>query len=106
MAAHDSMTISVGVPVRRWSRPYAITLSDTVADKNLQRNGTAYKYIQNVGTSGKVMIAWDSAGTILVDIYLATGQVFEGGLWYHAMSTDTTAGVDLRGLVGIDGSDR
>lgn len=98
-------TINPAVPSRRWSRPYAITLSDTLADANLQRNGVPYKYLQNVGTAGKVMIAWSPDNT-LVDQYLGTGQVLEGGLWVHAKTTGTGAGVDLRGLMGMEGNGR
>lgn len=104
-AIHDTTTVNNPDPIRRWSRPYVITLSDTYADRNLHRKGTPYKYIQNVGTGGKVMMTWDADGT-QVDLYLATGQVLEGGLYYHAMSTGTGAGVDLRGIVGVEGADR
>lgn len=97
--AHDTVTRNIALPPRRWSRPYAIELSDTVADSNLQLNGSPYRWLQNVGTGGKVMISWYD-GT-LVDIYLATGQEVEGGLWVHAKTTGTGAGVDLRGFVEI-----
>lgn len=93
-------TINVAVPTRRWARPYAITLSDVVADQNLKRNGTPYLFIQNVGTAGKVMIAWETSAAE-VDIYLNTGEVIEGGLWRHAKTTGTGAGVDLRGFLGV-----
>ncbi len=92
-------TVNRGLPARRWTRPYAVTLSDVTADKNLQRDGKPYLYLQNVGTAGKVMITWEPDGTA-VDIYLGTGEVLEGGLYAHAKTTGTTAGVDLRGFVG------
>lgn len=94
--------INPKLPTRRWSRPYAITLSDTVADQNLKRNGTPFKYLQNVGTSGLVAIAWEPDATV-VDLYLAQGEVIEGGLWRHAKTTGTAVGVALRGFVGIEG---
>jgi hypothetical protein len=93
-------TINAKIPNRRWSRPYAVTLSDTVADANLQHGACPFKYIQNVGTAGLVMISW-SDGT-LIDVYLAQGQVLEGGLWVNAMITGTAAGVTLRGFQGIE----
>lgn len=96
-------TLNAALPDRRCSRPYAITLSDTVADKNLQRKGVPFKYLQNVGTGGKVMIAWEPDGTE-VDIYLATGQVQEVAHPRHAKTTGTGAGVDLRGFLGVGGS--
>lgn len=95
-------TINPKMPIRRWSRPYAITLSDVVADKNLQRNGVPYRYIQNIGVAGVVMIAWEPAA-VEESIYLGVGQDFEGGLWLHAKTTGTTAGVVLRGFVGMEG---
>jgi hypothetical protein len=88
------------IPTRRWSRPYSITLSDTVADQNLKRNGQPYLYLQNVGAAGKIMIAWETAATE-VDIYLNTGEIIEGGLWRHAKTTGTGAGVELRGFLGV-----
>jgi hypothetical protein len=93
--------INPRVPARRWSRPYAITLSDILSEKNLQRNGSPYKYLQNVGTPGLVMIEWSDG--VLVDIYISQGQVIEGGLWRHAKSTGTAIGVALRGLLGVEG---
>lgn len=92
--------VNTRIPTRRWSRPYAITLSNTVTDFNLQRNGLPYLFIQNIGTAGKVMIAWQPDNT-LVDIYLGTGEVLEGGLWRHAKILGTDAGVDLRGFSGM-----
>lgn len=100
--ADTTTTINPKVPNRRWSRPYAITLSDTNTDANLKRNGLAYKYIQNVGTAGLVNIDWEDGTTI--DIYLVQGQVLEGGLWVHARTTGTGVGVSLRGLMGIEGA--
>lgn len=96
------MSVNQALPRRSWTRPYAITLSDTVADKNLQRDGRPYRFIQNIGTAGKVMIAWETAGDE-VDIYIGVGIVLEGGLWRHAKTTGTGAGVDLRGFVGTEG---
>lgn len=93
-------TINSKLPLRRVSRPYDITLSDTLTDKNLQVNGTPFKWIQNVGTGGLVMIAWEPNAD-LVDIYLGTGQVIELGLCRHAKTTGTGAGVDLRGFLQI-----
>lgn len=91
------MTQALVAPLsrRRWSVVYEVTLSDTNSEKNLQRNGKPYPFIQNVGTSGLVMIVWDNGTT--VDLYLGQGVVMEGGQWVHARTTDTTAGVDLRG---------
>lgn len=99
--AHDTLTSNVALPARRWTYPYVITLSDTNADANLQRNGRPYGWLQNVGTGGKVNIVWSNGTT--VDIYLATGQEIEGGLWVHARSTGTGVGVDLRGFVKVEG---
>lgn len=93
-------TINTAIPHRRYSRPYAITLSDTLADRNLQRNGIPFLFLQNVGTSGLVMIAWEPDGT-LVDVYLSQGQILELGLPRHAKATGGTAvGVSLRGFMG------
>lgn len=92
-------TINVATPSRRWSRPYTVTLSDVVTEKNLQRNGVPFKYLQNVGTGGLINIAWEPGATE-VDIYLAQGQVIEGGLWRHAKTTGTVVGAALRGFLG------
>ena len=86
---------------RRYSRPFTVTLSDTVADRNLQRNGVPYLYLENIGTAGKVNIAWEPNGD-LCDIYLAQGEVREMGLCRHAKDDGTDAGVELRGYMGID----
>lgn len=99
-------TITKALPARRWSRPYAIVLSDVVTDANLRRDGVPYKYLQNVGTSGLVMIAWGPNTTTfdLVDIYLGQGVVMEMGCFLvHAKTTGTAVGVALRGFVGISG---
>lgn len=96
-----TVTVTQPHPLRRWSYPYEITLSDTNTDKNLQRNGIGYKYIQNVGTAGLVNIYWQNGTT--VDIYLGQGQEIEGGLWQNARVTGTAAGVVLRGFVGMAG---
>lgn len=95
--------INIVPPLRRWSRAYEITLSDTLTDQNLLRNGVPYLFLQNVGTAGLVMIAW-SPDFALEDIYLTTGQVIEGGLWLHAKTTGTGGGVSLRGFVGMGGN--
>ena len=97
-------TVNARVPIRRWARPYAVTLSDVNTDRNLQRNSVPFKYLQNAGTSGLVNIFWEDGTTI--DIYLSQGQVIEGGLWRHARTTGTGAGVSLRGFMGIEGMDR
>lgn len=99
--AHENSTVNAALPARRWTRPYAITLSDVVADRNLTRGGRPYLFIENVGTSGLVMISWFDGS--LVDLYMNQGKVLEGGLWFHAMSTGTAVGVDLRGYVGMEG---
>lgn len=98
-------TINVATPNRRWSRPYTVALSDVVTEKNLQRNGVPFKYLQNVGTGGLINIAWEPDATE-VTIYLSQGQVIEGGLWRHAKTTGTVAGAVLRGFLGIEGADR
>lgn len=103
--AHDSMTINPPSVSRRWSRAYAITLSDTNADRNLQYNGKfPYRYIQNVGTAGKALVTYepDNATGTAVAVYLAQGQVLEGGHWVHARTTGTDAGVSLIGFVGCE----
>jgi hypothetical protein len=101
MPTHDVSTVNPGRRPRRWTYAYPITLSDTVADKNLQRDSRPYKFVQNTGTSGIVRIYQDNGTT--VDIYLSTGQDFEGGYWQHAQTTGTTAGVTLVGFVGVEG---
>lgn len=91
------------VPIRRWSRPYPITISDTTTDKNLQRNGVPFLYIQNLGTGGLVNIVWEDGNEATIG--LSQYQVIEGGLWRHAKSTGTTTpgtGVILRGYLGIE----
>lgn len=103
--ANDSMTLNPPSVARRWSRPYAITLSDTNTDRNLQYNTKfPYRFIQNNGTAGKVTITFepDNATSTAVAIYLAQGQVLEGGHWVHARSTGTDAGVSLIGFVGCE----
>lgn len=103
--ADTTTTINVRMPNRRWSRPFDINITDTVTDKNLQHNSVPFKYIQNVGTSGGVVILWEPDG-VIVDIYLSQGQVIEGGLWRHARAAGTGVGVDLRGFLGIEGRDQ
>lgn len=95
--------INARVPNRRWSRPYAITVSDTIASANLKRNGVPFKWIQNLGTGGLVMIAWQPDGALL-DVYLAQGEIMEMGLPLHLMSTGTTAVGPFRGFLGIEGN--
>lgn len=94
------VVVNEKLPVdRSYSRPYAITLSNTVADRNLQRNGIPYRYVQNIGTGGKVMIAWGPSDT-LVDVYVATGAALELGVQArHAKILGTDVGVDLRGFM-------
>jgi hypothetical protein len=99
--ALESTVSNPALPSRRWSRPYAITTSDVPADVNLIHNGRPFKYLQNVGTGGLVLIRWYD-GTD-VGIYLAQGTVIEGGYWTHAFTTGTVGGADLRGFVGLEG---
>lgn len=87
---------------RRYSRPYPITLSDTVADKNLQRNGVPYLYLQNLGTGGLCAIVWEPSATE-VTIYLGQGQVIELGYPQHLKTTGTTAAGPFRGFLGVEG---
>ncbi len=97
-------TVNVATPRRRYSRPYAITISDTVADDNLKRNGVSFMFIQNLGTGGLVNIIWEDGAE--VSIGLAQFQVMDGGLWRHAKSTGTTTpgtGVILRGFLAMGG---
>jgi hypothetical protein len=101
MALTGPSIINAKVPARRYSRPYAITPSDTVTDLNLQRNGVPFKWLQNCGAGGMVMITWLD-GT-LMDVYLAQGQVIELGLPKHLMSTGTTAAGPFRAFLGMDG---
>lgn len=94
--------INPRIPMRRWSRPYTVTISDTIAAANLKRNGVPFLAIQNLGTGGLVNIIWEDGAEI--DIYLGQGQGIEGGLWSHAKSTGTTTpgtAVILRGFLGI-----
>jgi hypothetical protein len=102
--AHDTWTLNYPLPARRYARPYTVSLSDTLTDANLQKNGTPFRYIQNTGTSGAVAIAWLPDNTV-VNIYLSQGQVMEGGHWAHAKTTGTGAGVVLIGFLGIEGVD-
>lgn len=85
---------------RRYSRPYPITLSDTVADRNLQRNGVPYLYLQNLGAAGLCNIAWEPSATE-VTVYLDQGQILELGHPRHLKTTGTTAAGPFRGFVGI-----
>lgn len=104
MAAHDTLTVNAPLPARRWSRPVAITLSDTNTDRNLQLNGKVpYRYIQNVGTSGVVQMTWEPDNSTVVALYIAQGEVIEGGYWVNARSTSTTGGVSLLGFIGVEG---
>lgn len=104
--AETTMTINPILPARRWSRPVAITLTDTNATRNLQVNAKyPYRYLQNIGTSGVVQCTWEPDNSTVVPIYLAQGEVMEGGYWVNARVTDTTAGVSLVGFIGIEGVD-
>lgn len=94
--------VNAKIPIRRWSRPYVITLSDAITDYNLLLKGTPYKYVQNIGTGGLVAVCW-TPNDAVVNIYLGTGQVMEGGLWTHAKTTGTGAGVSLIGMPGMEG---
>lgn len=100
--AHETYTIASLKPVRRWTRAYAITPSDTDSGRNLQVNGVPYRYIQNIGTSGSFVVTWEpdnSSGTAST-LYLAQGQVMEGGLWANLRATSLGAGVSIIGMVG------
>lgn len=97
----DTYTVNQLVPARRWTYPREITLSDTNTDKNLQVQGIPYKYLQNVGTGGLVNIFWMDGTT--EDIYIAQGQVIEGGWWQNARITGTVGGASLRGFIGMAG---
>lgn len=98
----ETMTLNKPWPARRWSRPYEVTLDNTISNANLQIAGLPFRYIQNVGTAGAVVIAWGDA-LDEVTIYLAQGQVMEGGHWVHAKLAGTDAGVVLRGFRGVEG---
>lgn len=96
--------INVSIPRRRYSRPYAVTIDDTITNKNLKRNGVPYLFLQNLGTGGLVNIVWEDGTEVTIG--LAQYQVIEGGLWSHAKSTGTTTpgtGVILRGFLGMGG---
>lgn len=100
MPAHDVYTVNAATPWRRWWRPYVITLSDVVTDKNLQVNSQPYRFIQNTGAAGLVVIAWEPDATE-VSIFLGQGEILEGGLWRHAKTTGSTVGAtSLRGFTG------
>ncbi len=99
--AHITTTITKALPHRRYSRPYVVTPSDVITDKNLQRDGVPFRWLQNCGADGMCMISWFD-GT-LVDIYVAKGIVIELGLPVHLMTTGTTAAGPFRGFVGIPG---
>lgn len=101
---HNSTTVNEKLPARRWSRPYAITLSDTNSDKNLQRNGVPYRFLCNTGTSGVVTITFepDNATGTAVSLYLAQGEFLEGGHWANARATGATVGLTLVGFVGCE----
>lgn len=104
--ASETWTVNTKLPARRWSRPYAITLSDTNTDRNLQYNAKVpFRYLQNTGTSGDVAMTWEPDNSAVVTIYLAQGQVIEGGYWCNARSAGTTAGVELIGFLGVEGVD-
>lgn len=95
-------TINVASPSRRYSRPYAITISDTIANNNLKRNGVPFLFIQNLGTGGLVNILWEDGTEVTIG--LGQFQVMEGGFYRHAKSTGTTTpgtGVILIGFLGV-----
>lgn len=103
MAYTGPATINAKVPTRRYSRPYAVTPSDTTptTTRNLQRNGVPFLWLQNCGTAGMVMIYWQD-GT-QVDFYLGQGQVIEFGLPVQLMSTGTTAAGPFRAFMPMGG---
>lgn len=92
-------TINPAVPTRRYSRPYAITLSDVTADQNLKRNGTPYLYLQNLGAGGVCAIVWEDGTEVTIG--LAQYQVIELGLPKHLKTTGTTAAGPFRGFLGV-----
>lgn len=104
MAPHDSYQINSALPPRRWSRPYAITLSDTNTDRNMQRNRKSFRFVYNVGTGGKVMVTYepDNDTATAEPLWINQGAFVEGGLWVHARSTGATAGVELYGCDGME----
>lgn len=103
--ATEVWTTNAKRPARCYGRPYAITLSDTLTEKNLLYNGVVpYRWIQNAGTAGLVNIAW-APNDDLVAVYLAAGQVIPGGHWQHAKDDGTAAGVVLVGFLGTEGVD-
>lgn len=96
-------TINTALPSnRRYSRPYAITTSDVITEKNLQRNGVPYLYLQNLGAGGVCAIVWEPAA-VEVTIYLGEGQVIELGHPRHLKTTGTTAAGPFRGFLGVEG---
>lgn len=106
MGITEVWTVNTKLAPRRWSRPVAITLSDTNSERNLQQNGKyPYRYIQNIGTAGLVYITYEPDNSTPVPLYLNQGQVHEGGHWCHARTADTTIGVSLIGFIGIEGVD-
>lgn len=105
--AESTLTANPPDYPRRWSRMHAITLSDTVTDRNLQRNRVPYKWLHNVGTSGKVFVTFDddNSASTKAPIWIPQGGFVEGGQWANALATDATAGIELYGLVGYDDMD-
>lgn len=101
MPATETFTRNSILPARRWDRPFAITLSDTVADANLQQNGIPFRYLHNLGAAGLVKIAWEPDATEET-MYIGQGEKLEGGLWRHLKTTGTTAAGPFRGLRGRD----
>lgn len=99
--AEYSVSVNKPLPPRRWSRPFAITLSDTNSEKNLQYNSQVpYRYLHNAGTGGVVQITYEPDNSTVLPLYIPQGGVVEGGHWVHARSTDTAAGVELYGFLG------
>lgn len=101
---HETVTVNVALPARRYSRPYAITLSDVITDRNLQRDRRPYRWIQNLGADGLVMIAWEPDGSLQA-VQVNKGVVLEMGYCMHAMSTGTTAGGPIIGFAAVEGRD-
>lgn len=105
MPATPDVTYTINRPDvwRPYTYVYAITLSNTVTDANLLRDGVPYRYIENIGTSGLVMIRWGNGTDVAV--WINQGSSFEGGLFTHAYNNagGTDAGVVLRGFVGMPG---
>lgn len=104
--AETTMTINPLLPPRRWSRSYLITPSDTNTERNLQYNGKIpYRFLHNSGTGGSVVVTYepDNATATADELYIPQGGFVEGGYWVHARATGLTAGMEIHGLVGVEG---